>query len=102
VTVDELKAKLDRGEKPQLLDVRELQEWNICRIGDATLIPLGELPRRLAELDSSRELVVFCKMGGRSARAVGFLKQQGFQDVHNLDGGILAWIDRVDPTQPKY
>jgi adenylyltransferase/sulfurtransferase len=102
VTVEELKAKLDHGEQPFILDVREPNEWQICRIPGATLIPLGQLPQRVGELDRTREMVVHCKMGGRSAKAVAFLRQQGFDRVHNLDGGILAWIDRVDPSQPKY
>ncbi|HEX2444441.1 MAG TPA: rhodanese-like domain-containing protein [Vicinamibacterales bacterium] len=102
VTVEELKAKIERGEAPAIVDVREPREWDICRIEGATLIPLGELPQRMEELDRRREMVVLCKVGGRSARAVAFLRQQGFENVHNLDGGIVAWIDRVDPTQRRY
>jgi sulfur-carrier protein adenylyltransferase/sulfurtransferase len=102
VTVEELKTRIDKGEAPAIVDVREPNEWQICRIEGATLIPLGELPQKMSELDRTREMVVLCKMGGRSARAVAFLRQQGFENVHNLDGGILAWIDRVDPTQRKY
>jgi rhodanese-related sulfurtransferase len=102
VTVEELKAKIDKGEAPAIVDVREPNEWQICRIEGATLIPLGELPQKISELDRTREMVVLCKMGGRSARAVAFLRHQGFENVHNLDGGILAWIDRIDPTQRKY
>jgi rhodanese-related sulfurtransferase len=102
VTVEELKEKIDKGDAPAIVDVREPHEWDICRIEGATLIPLGELPQRMEGLDRGCEMVVLCKMGGRSARAVAFLRQQGFENVHNLDGGILAWIDRVDPTQRKY
>jgi adenylyltransferase/sulfurtransferase len=102
VTVEELKAKIDKGDALAIVDVREPREWDICRIEKATLIPLGELPQRMDELDRQREMVVLCKMGGRSAQAVAFLRQQGFEHVHNLDGGILAWIDRVDPTQRRY
>ena len=102
VTVEELKAKFDRGEEVYLLDVREPNEYQICRIGGSKLIPLGELPARSGELDRDRELIVHCKMGGRSARAVALLQDRGFTRVRNLKGGILAWIDRVDPTQPKY
>jgi rhodanese-related sulfurtransferase len=102
VTVDELKAKLDGGEKPFILDVREPNEWQICRIPGARLIPMAEVPSRIGELDRHQEIVVHCKMGGRSARVVNFLRQQGFENAHNLEGGILAWIDRVDPTQRKY
>jgi MoaD family protein len=102
VTVQELKARFDRGEDVYLLDVREPNEYQICRIPGATLIPLGELLSRTGELDRNRDLIVHCKMGGRSARAVALLKERGFTRVRNLKGGILEWIDRVDPTQPKY
>jgi MoaD family protein len=102
VTVEELKAKLDRGEDVRVLDVREPNEFQICRIPGSTLIPLGELSNRTAELDRDRELIVHCKMGGRSAKAVALLQERGFTRVRNLKGGILAWIDRVDPSQSKY
>ncbi len=102
VTVEELRDRLQRGEEVFVLDVREPQEYQICRIEGSTLLPLGELPRRFRELDRGRDLVVHCKSGMRSAKAVAFLREQGFTRVQNLKGGILAWIDRVDPTQPKY
>jgi sulfur-carrier protein adenylyltransferase/sulfurtransferase len=102
VTVEELKAKLDRGEDVHVVDVREPNEYQICRIAGSTLIPLGELSNRTAELDRDRELIVHCKMGGRSAKAVALLQERGFTRVRNLTGGILAWIDRVDPSQSKY
>ena len=102
VTVEELKSKLDRGDDVYVLDVREPNEYQICRIDGATLIPLGELPNRTAELDRDREMIVHCKMGGRSAKAVALLQERGFTRVSNLKGGILAWIDRVDPSQSKY
>jgi adenylyltransferase/sulfurtransferase len=98
---EELKQKLDRGEDVFVLDVREPHEYQICNIG-GYLIPLNELPKRVHELDSSREIVAHCKMGGRSAKAVEFLRQAGFTKVRNLTGGILAWADRVDNTIPKY
>ena len=98
----EVKAKQDRGDKFTLLDVREPHEFQICRIPGSILIPLGELPKRYAELDKNGELVVHCKMGGRSAKAVQLLRERGFVRVRNLQGGILAWIDRIDPTQAKY
>ena len=104
-TVDELKARIDRGDVPFILDVREPSEFQICRIPGSTLIPLGELPRRLAELpvgDGAPDIVVHCKMGGRSAKAVRQLTEKGFTRVQNLKGGILEWIDRIDPTQSKY
>jgi molybdopterin/thiamine biosynthesis adenylyltransferase/rhodanese-related sulfurtransferase/molybdopterin converting factor small subunit len=98
----ELKAKMDRGDDFVLVDVREPHEYQICRIPGSKLIPLGEVPKRVNELNSADEIVVHCKMGGRSAKAVEFLKQAGFRKVKNMKGGILAWSDKVDPTVPKY
>jgi MoaD family protein len=102
VTVEQLKAKIDKGDDFFLLDVREPNEYQICRIAGATLIPLGELAQRTGELDRNKEMIVHCKMGGRSAKAVSLLQERGFNRVSNLKGGILAWIDRVDPSQSKY
>ena len=102
ITVQELKGKLDRREDVYVLDVREPNEYQICRIEGSTLIPLGELASRTAELDRNREMVVHCKMGGRSAKAVALLQERGFTRARNLKGGILEWIDRVDPSQSKY
>src|SRR5580765_1957311 len=102
ITAVELKQRLDRGDKLRIIDVREPNEWQINRIPSAQLIPLGEIPRRYAELDPEEEIVVQCKMGGRSAKATDFLRSVGFKRVLNLKGGILEWIDKVDPTQPKY
>jgi sulfur-carrier protein adenylyltransferase/sulfurtransferase len=102
ITSTELKQRLDRGDKLRIIDVREPNEWQINRIPGAELIPLGEVPRRYAELDPEEELVVHCKMGGRSAKAADFLRSVGFKRVLNLKGGILDWIDKVDPSQPKY
>ncbi len=101
ITVEELKRRREAGEDLFVLDVREPHEYQICNLG-GHLIPLGELPKRVHELDSSREIVAHCKMGGRSAKAVDFLRQAGFTKVKNLKGGILAWADRVDPGMPKY
>ena len=101
MTPEELKQRLDAGDDLFVLDVREPHEYQICNIG-GHLIPLNDLPKRVGELDSSREIVVHCKMGGRSAKAVDFLKQAGFARVHNLAGGINAWSDRIDPKVPKY
>ena len=99
--VEELKRRLDAGDDIFVLDVREPHEYQICNLG-GYLIPLNDLPKRVSELDSSREIVAHCKMGGRSAKAVEFLRQAGFKKVHNLTGGINAWSDRVDPKVPKY
>jgi sulfur-carrier protein adenylyltransferase/sulfurtransferase len=101
IQVEELKRRLDAGEDLFVLDVREPHEYQICNI-NGHLIPLGDLPKRVHELDSSREIVAHCRSGVRSAKAVTFLQQAGFKKVHNLAGGILAWADRVDPRMPKY
>jgi adenylyltransferase/sulfurtransferase len=102
ITPVDLKKKLDAGERPFILDVREPNEYQINRIEGSTLIPLGELPRRYQELPRDVEIIAQCKMGGRSAKAQDFLKTVGFTNVKNLRGGILEWIDKVDPSQPKY
>ena len=99
--VEELKRRLDAGDDLFVLDVREPHEYQICNIG-GYLIPLGDLPKRVHELDSSKEIVAHCRSGVRSGKAADFLRQAGFKKVHNLAGGILAWADRVDPSMPKY
>ena len=101
ITPRELKARLDRGEDLFILDVREPHEYQICNLR-GHLIPLGELPRRVHELDSSREIVAHCRSGKRSAEAVDFLRKAGFRKILNLKGGILAWSDEVDRSVPKY
>lgn len=102
ITAPELKAKMDRGETFVLVDVREPHEFQICRIPNSRLIPLAELQKRLNELDPADDIVVHCKMGGRSAKAASFLRSAGFKNVKNLKGGILAWSDQVDKSVPKY
>ena len=102
ISVKELKAKLDNGEKFKLIDVREPYEWDICRIPGAKLIPLGQLPSRMSELDSADEIVLQCKSGARSARALKLLQQAGFSKLTNVEGGIMAWADQIDTTVPKY
>jgi adenylyltransferase/sulfurtransferase len=101
IQVEEFKRRLDAGENIYILDVREPHEYQICNI-HGHLIPLGDLPKRVHELDSSLEIVVHCKSGARSAKAVDFLRQSGFKRVTNLTGGILAWADRIDSSLPKY
>ena len=101
IQVEELKRRLDAKDDLFVLDVREPHEYQICNIG-GHLIPLGDLPKRVNELDTSREIVAHCRSGVRSAKAVDFLQQAGFRRVHNLAGGILAWADRIDPKMPKY
>jgi adenylyltransferase/sulfurtransferase len=102
MTVEDLKKRLDAGEKVFILDVRNPEEFQICRIPGSTLLPLPALPQRFRELDPEREMVVHCKSGMRSAKAIQFLRQQGFRKLTNLQGGILAWADRIDRTMPKY
>jgi sulfur-carrier protein adenylyltransferase/sulfurtransferase len=98
----EVKAKIDRNDPFVLIDVREPHEYQIGHIPYARLIPLGDLPKRVNELNSAEEIVAHCKSGMRSAKAVEFLKQAGFKKVKNMKGGILAWSDKVDPSVPKY
>jgi sulfur-carrier protein adenylyltransferase/sulfurtransferase len=102
VSVQELKRRLDAGEKFQLLDVREPWEVAIARLPGSIHIPLGQLPARLAELHSDSDLIVMCKSGGRSARATELLLARGFERAANLAGGINAWADEIDPELPTY
>jgi len=101
VTVEDLKALRDERKPHLLLDVRQPDEYETCRIEGSVLIPLAELPNRVAELPKDKTIVVHCHHGGRSARAVGFLNQQGFQAA-NLEGGIDAWSERIDPAVDRY
>jgi sulfur-carrier protein adenylyltransferase/sulfurtransferase len=101
ITARDLKERLDRHDDMFILDVREPHEYQICNL-NGHLIPLGELPQRVHELDSSREIVAHCRSGKRSAEAVEFLRKAGFRKIWNLKGGILAWSDEVDPSVPKY
>jgi sulfur-carrier protein adenylyltransferase/sulfurtransferase len=101
ITVEELKQKLDNGDNVNVLDVREPHEYEVANIG-AKLIPLGELPERLVELDQDENFAIHCKTGGRSARAVQLLQRAGFQNVYNVKGGINAWSEEIDPSVPKY
>ncbi|MGH9664821.1 MAG: ThiF family adenylyltransferase, partial [Bryobacteraceae bacterium] len=98
----EVKAKMDRHDPFLLIDVREPHEYQICSIPTSKLIPLGQLPKHVNELDTAQEIVVHCKSGARSAKACDFLRQAGFGKVKNMKGGILAWSDKVDPRVPKY
>lgn len=103
ITATELKARLDGGDDIQLIDVRQPDEYAFARIEGAKLIPLGEIMSRMNEIDASRETVIHCKMGGRSARAIQALQQAGFKgSLRNLVGGITAWSNEVDPHVPKY
>ena len=101
ITVKELKQKMDDGEPINVLDVREPHEYEVANIG-VRLIPLGELPRRLAEFDQNGNFAIHCKTGARSANAVKLLQDAGFGNVYNVKGGITAWSEEVDPSVPKY
>jgi len=101
MTVTELKQRRDAGEDLFVLDVREPYEYQIANIG-GTLIPMNDVPQRLAEIDRNREIIVQCRSGGRSQRVAEYLAQQGYPNVKNLAGGILAWADQIDPKVQKY
>ena len=93
----------DAGKSFVFIDVREPHEFQICRIPGTKLIPLGEVPKRTAEIDPTAEIVVLhCKSGMRSGKAADFLRQSGYKNILNMKGGILAWSDKVDPSVPKY
>jgi adenylyltransferase/sulfurtransferase len=102
IDVTELKQKLDRGDQFVLLDVREPHEYKIAKIPGAKLVPLGEFASHVGEFDKNAEIVIHCKMGGRSAKACAILRQAGFANVRNVVGGITAWSEKVDPSVPKY
>jgi len=103
ISATELKRRIDAGDDIQLIDVRQPDEYAFAKINGAKLIPLGEVARRMNEINPSRETVVHCKMGGRSAKAIEILKQAGFSgELKNLKGGITAWSNEVDPKVPKY
>ena len=101
ITVEELKQRIDSGKAPFLLDVRESFEREYADIG-GRLIPLGQIPKRLTELDPKQEIVVYCHHGNRSQRVVEFLYENGFTNVKNLTGGIEEWTNKIDPTVPRY
>ncbi len=103
ISATNLKARLDAGDDIQLIDVRQPDENAFAKIDGAKLIPLGDVLKRMGEIDDSRETVIHCKMGGRSAKAVEMLQQAGFTgELKNLKGGITAWSNEVDPKVPKY
>jgi adenylyltransferase/sulfurtransferase len=103
ITATELKNRLDAGEDIQLIDVRQPDEHAFARIEGAKLIPLGDIIKKMNEIDPGRETVIHCKAGGRSARAIAALKNAGFTgELKNLKGGITAWSNEVDSKVPKY
>lgn len=101
MSVEDLKQLLDDEAEFVLIDVREEREFEICNLG-GDLIPLGALPERIGELDASAHVVVYCRSGARSAKAVELLREAGFENAWNVQGGILAWIDRIDPSLTRY
>jgi rhodanese-related sulfurtransferase len=102
ITVQELKKKIDSGEKYTLIDVREPHEYQICKIPGSRLIPLGEIAVRASEIDTADEVILQCRSGGRSAKALQTLQTMGFKRLKNLKGGILAWSKEIDPSVPQY
>jgi molybdopterin/thiamine biosynthesis adenylyltransferase/rhodanese-related sulfurtransferase len=102
ITPLEVKEWMDGDRNFVLIDVREPHEFQICRIPGSMLMPLGDVPKRMNELNSADEIVVHCRSGMRSARAVELLMKAGFRKIYNLQGGVLAWSDQVDPSMPKY
>lgn len=103
ITATELKARLDRGDDLQIIDVREPNEYEVARLEGSKLIPLGQVVNRQGEIDESRETIVHCKLGGRSAKAIEALQRAGFAGrLVNLRGGITAWSNEVDPAVKKY
>jgi len=101
IEVEEFARLREAGAEFVLLDVREPHEFQICNL-DGKLIPLKSLPSRLSELDATAYVIVHCRSGGRSAKAVELLRASGFGNAWNLQGGILAWIDRIDPSLTRY
>ena len=102
ITPKELKTRLDKGDRPVLVDVREQWEHALAKLEGSVLIPLAALPQALDKLDRQAEIIAYCHHGMRSADATGFLLQQGFSNVKNLIGGIDAWSAQIDPSVPRY
>ena len=101
MSVRELKQRIDQGNAPVVIDVREPQEYQICNLG-ARLIPMHTVPARLDEIPHDQPVVIQCKSGGRSQRVAEFLAANGYSNVSNLAGGILAWAAEIDPSMPRY
>ena len=101
ITVKELKEWRDQGKQFTLIDVREPNEYATANIG-GTLVPLTTLSAHLSDFDPEADIVVHCKLGGRSGMAVEFMRRNGFPKARNLQGGIIAWSEQIDPSVPKY
>ena len=103
ITPTQLQEKLTAGQKLQLIDVREPEEFAICKLPDSTLMPMGEIMKRYTEIEPEAEVIMICHHGFRSAQAIQFLSQRfGFTNLINLKGGIHAWAEEVDPEMPVY
>ena len=102
ISVAELKARRDRGEKPLVIDVREPWELQLASIPDVVHVPMNQVPARFGEFSKDVETIVMCHAGGRSMRVAHFLAAQGFTNVANLAGGISAWSETIDATVPQY
>ena len=102
ITVEELRDRRARGDDAALLDVREPHEYALSDLPGAIKVPLATLPKSLDRIPRDRDLVVYCRSGARSASAVQFLRQMGYEQAVNLAGGVLAWADRIDPSMRKY
>ena len=102
ITVLELKYLLDKGEPVNLIDVRELNEYELCHIDGSVLIPLGSIPGRISEFNVDAEYIVYCHTGQRSAWVAKYLRRRGLKKVRNLDGGIDAWAERIDSSMARY
>ncbi|HLB33687.1 MAG TPA: rhodanese-like domain-containing protein [Chthoniobacterales bacterium] len=99
ITIEELQLRLQQGGNNMLIDVREPSEHELSSIPGSHLIPLGELPSRLEELQGANEIYLHCRSGGRSAKALLFLQEMGFKNVYNVEGGILAWEEKIHGSQ---
>ena len=103
ISPTDLKARLDRGDKFRLVDVREADEWALARIPDAELLPMSQFEQQgINQLDPDEDIVLYCHHGVRSGRVQAFLKAKGFANVKNLTGGIDAWATQVDPAMKRY
>jgi adenylyltransferase/sulfurtransferase len=102
LSVEDLKARLDAGEQPLVIDVREAWELDISKLPFAKHVPMAQLPDRVGDFDSATPIIVMCRSGGRSMQVARFLESRGFRSVSNLTGGILAWGERIDPSLRPY
>jgi adenylyltransferase/sulfurtransferase len=102
LSVEDLKARIDAGEQPLVIDVREGWELDISKVAFAQHVPMGQVPDRVGEFNANTPIIVMCRSGGRSLQVARFLENHGFRSVSNLTGGILAWGERIDPSLRPY